>query len=129
MKRSLFAVLAVFSLIALTGCKTIPASSADVQIAQTPLICDGKDACDKMWKKASYWISTNSGYKIQSANDAVIQTYNAPNYSTTWAFQVSREPLDGAKERIWFGPSCGRVPACQEDPVTITARFKSYVGN
>jgi hypothetical protein len=129
MNRFFSYAFAALMFAALSGCETIPASSSEVLAAQTPLICDNKEACDKMWRKASYWISTNSGYKIQTANDAVIETFNAPNYSTTWAYQVTREPLEGTKERIWLRPSCGRVPACSQDPRSMAARFKTYVGN
>ena len=129
MQHSIFPISVALLTLTIGGCKTIPPSSHDVELSQKPLICESKELCDKMWKKASFWVATNAGYKIQTANDVVIQTYNAPNYSMTWAFQVSREPLEGTKERIWLRPSCGSVPSCQEDRRTLAARFKTYVMN
>lgn len=117
-------VVIVAALVA--GCATkppMPIEAWETQEADEPFRCIGVDACAVAWRRAQVWVVQNAGMKIQTATDAVIQTYNAPTYSTRWAFQVLREPQGGGAERFNFSASCGEVPMCGLAPWRMLARF------
>lgn len=85
--------------------------------------CVGAAQCSTAWRAAQAWVVANSGYKIQVVSDAIIQTYNATNYSTSWAFTVTREPRGGDVERFFIVPSCGQAPLCRMVSWRMSARF------
>lgn len=112
----------------LAGCATKPPpSEADVAEAYAPLVCVGAQQCTEWWRRSQVWVANNSGFKIQILSDAIIETYNPPNYSLRWAFSVTREPIGEGKEQIKIAPNCGPVPICQDYPQTLMAKFKRYV--
>lgn len=60
---------------------------------------DVKDA----WGRAQAWIAQNSGVKIQTATDYLIETYGtqlAGITETVFAYQVTRAPLGGGRSQI-----------------------------
>tara|TARA_B100001105_G_scaffold253676_1_gene247718 strand:+ start:1677 stop:2093 length:417 start_codon:yes stop_codon:yes gene_type:complete len=99
------------------------------QAALAPLICDDPVTCAKYWRRAQAWIIGNSGMKVQTATEMQISTFNALSYSTVWAYTARREPLEGAKERIWLTPSCGQTPLCGDNPYRLILDFKRYVAS
>lgn len=104
-----------------------PLLMEDVLEANAPLICNGAEQCNTWWRRAQYWVTTNAGFKVQTATDIVIETYNPPNYSLSWAFRATREPRDGGSDRIRLTPSCGPAPVCQAHPQSLVAKFNRYV--
>jgi len=52
------------------------------------------DSLDKkMWARANYYVSSNADMKIQTANEYLIDTYNATSVGLA-AYTISKEPLD-----------------------------------
>lgn len=114
----------------LTGCVMPPTMQTaapyeqwEMDEANKPVECVGAAQCAAVWRAAQVWVINNSGFKIQVVSDAIIQTYNAPNYSTNWAFTVTREPRGGDVERLFIVPSCGAAPLCRLSGWRMTARF------
>ena len=128
-KNSLaLAVIATIAASALTGCATQrQLSQSEIDEANAPLYCEGRDECDFMWRKAQVYVSTASGYKIQTATDSVIETYNAPAYSMTWAYKLTKAPIKPGKDRILMTPSCGPAPICQGGPMEMVQMFKRHM--
>jgi hypothetical protein len=99
----------------------------DEIIAENGIVCSGAQQCSELWRRTQYWISTNSGFKIQTATDVVIETYNPPAYSSRWGFAARKEPLSAGQERITILPSCGQAPICRETKGEMLNRARSYV--
>lgn len=95
----------------------------ETEEANLPVECKGAAQCATVWRAAQVWVANNSGFKMQVVSDAIIQTYNAPNYSQRYAFQVTREPRGGDLDRILIVPSCGGAPMCRLSPWRMSARF------
>ena len=130
MAKIIFIAIAIAGLTGLAGCSGMqraPVNGIDQVLADQPLICEGASQCSDMWRRAQFYVAQNAGYKIQTATDVVIQTYNPPDYSTTWAYKLTREPLGGGRERIWVAASCGQFGICRDDKVTMIARAKGYL--
>lgn len=121
-----FKLLAAATAIALGGCasRAPELSPSQAEELNRPLTCEGAEACGKLWRRAQIWVSENAGYKIQVATDAIIETYNAPTYSSTWAMKLVRLPREGAKEEFRISMSCGQVPLCGASAEKMIIRFK-----
>lgn len=104
-------------------------SPSQVREIYTPLICEGQEACAKLWRRAQVWVAQNAGYKIQVATDAVVETYNASTYSSGWAMKLVRIPRDGNKEELELTLSCGQVPLCGAPEERMMLRFKRELSN
>src|SRR4051812_2232264 len=83
-----------------------PMSEADAAELAVPLTCTGADECQKLWRRAQVWVIQNSGYKIQIATDAVVETFNPRDYSLVWGFSLTRMPGNGNEETIELTPTC-----------------------
>jgi hypothetical protein len=114
------------SVLALGACASEPyiPTAKVVEAAKTPVICEGKEACDIMWSKAQIWVSENSGYKIQVATDSIIETYTAPDYSPEYSVKMTKMPLGNGKQELSLSIYCGYPAMCREKPVVFQARFR-----
>jgi hypothetical protein len=111
--------------VAVSGCAApvyVLSDEERQQLAQ-PVECRGAEPCSALWRRVQAWVARNSGYKIQTASDAIVQTFNAQDYSTSWAMQVVREPVGNGVERLSFSASCGRAPICGQSADQVRARF------
>ena len=119
-------IFVLWLVVAVVGCATRKEPLSDYDLAELaePLECKGVVECGRLWRKAQAWVVQNAGYKIQSATDAYLQTYNAQSYSSNWAMQLTRMPIGPDTERINLDPSCGPTPLCKEDSSLIIARFR-----
>lgn len=124
-------IVATFAL-ALAGCglpAKAPSSMTSAEVAEynTPIDCDGAEECGLLWRRAQAWVVQNSGFKIQIATDAIVETYNPPTYSTRWAFRITRTPITKTRERIQVEPNCGEVPLCSRRKDSMVAAFNAYL--
>jgi len=76
------AVVAVAVITSLSGCISAAQeqknNEARAYIASnTPVVGNSKEECDQMWSKTQYYITKNSGMKLQTVSDFAIQTFNA----------------------------------------------------
>lgn len=127
MKKSV-ALFAGLTALMLAGCATRPPLTNDqVAEAQRPIVCVGKEQCDRFWAKAQIWLSQHSEYRIQSATDTVISTYAPTNQEAKLSFVVLKEPTsNGANIRLQV--SCGNLIGCPSmSPMEALLSFRRYV--
>ena len=108
-------VIAVAASIFLSGCATTYMPNATAWIA-----CKGKQ-CDALWSRAQVWLATNSSYRIQIANENIIQTYGPLEGVGEVAYTITREKMQGADEKIVIRGHCYSTPyGCFYDPAPAT---------
>ena len=92
----------------LAGC-AVPATqatSSEASEANLPLMCENDAQCQAMWRRSQVWIAENSGWKIQIATDAIIETYNPPEGSRKRFYRITRESVGGGREQIKIASGC-----------------------
>jgi hypothetical protein len=116
--------------ILVSGCvmpNTVP-SEVNSQVAN-PLICEGKDQCDLYWQRAMFYVNNNSRYKVQNANENLIQTYSPTGGSTYLGYNISREPLGNGRFRIWARVWCDNMFGCEPAIYPEVAKIKRYIAS
>ncbi|RBW66333.1 hypothetical protein DS893_04750 [Vibrionales bacterium C3R12] len=93
---------------------------------ETPLLCT-QNTCDKMWERGTFFISQNTGFKIQVHNNMIVETWNSTGSSTGLAFKMTKEPLPDGAYRIWTTSQCGHSLYCDKDPIATVAKAKWYM--
>lgn len=118
----------VLLLALLAGCATKSTlNSNQAREANEPLFCEGKDQCDTYWQRAQIFVATHSKWKIQIANDTLIQTYGPGQYDTASAFSIMKEPSGSDKYRIKISVGCNNPIRCIPLPIDAAYAFKKYV--
>lgn len=114
MKLKAIAIAAVVA--AATGCATYR------QTAVATLVCESQATCDSIWQRAQVWVATNSAYRIQLANNNIIQTYGPhENVHDAVAFTITREPTTSGTTAIRIRGSCHpTIYGCLFDPAPLT---------
>lgn len=115
----------VTALVLLGACAT-PVSSPLMDEARQPLVCVSKPVCDRQWQRVQSWIAQNSGWRIQIANDVLIQTYGPGRNTTDLAFTAIRENRDDGTASIHFTAGCDNVFGCHPHPALAIANLKAY---
>lgn len=95
--------------------------------ANEPLLCANKAQCDTYWQRAQVWVSTHSGYKVQTATDAIIQTYGPFGAKVELAHQVLRLPNENGSARIIIKSNCDNIFGCHPEPYRAAVDFKRFV--
>jgi hypothetical protein len=104
--------------------------------AATPLIlgpatgaseatCD--TGCREAWERAQLWVVHHSKWKIQTATDVLIETFNPTQYDPSYGFTATKEPLGGGRSRISLGMSCGNPFGCNPRAADVSMAFNYYV--
>jgi hypothetical protein len=93
----------------------------------TPLYCESSESCKTMWERATFFVNSNAGFKLQVHNDTIIQTYNPSEFSPKLAFSISKEPLGNGKYQIWTKAWCANMFGCQPNEYEAVARAKRYM--
>lgn len=105
-----------------------PKLSSELQYElDTPLYCDDEKSCKTLWERATYFVNSNAGFKLQIQNDTVIETYNPVQNSPKLAFSISKEPLGNGKYQIWTKAWCANIFGCQPNQYEATAKAKRYM--
>lgn len=116
------------SLWLLSACASPPKLDANLAgELDRPLYCEGEQQCREMWERAMFFVSNYAAYKIQIANDSLIQTYNPEQYSPRLAYKVSKEPLGGGRYQIWTNAYCANAFGCSPTWQEGVARAKTYI--
>lgn len=127
-RKTLPAVLACMLATLLSGCVQNQVRPEILEAAKVPLTCRDKAQCDLYWQRANIWVAAASTYRIQIANDSVIQTYGPFNNEPKLAFQVFRVPEESGAARILIKPVCGNLFGCPSMGVEEAAvAFKQFV--
>ena len=123
--------LLLVAALVLTGCASPvlppPPSDTDMIDSKLPVRCSSKEQCDRWWRAAQVWVVKNSGYKVQIATDAILQTYNASSGRAAYSVEVTRSPEENDVDLIEIEARCGWAGHC--DPVyeTFIADFKRFI--
>lgn len=112
-----------------TGCATAPQKQlSDAELRDLePVVCESEVACQKAWQRAQLWIVNNSSYKIQIANDVVIQTFNPTQSSVRSGFTVTKEPVSGDKQAIKMRSYCDNMFGCRPTHTELLLSFNRYL--
>ena len=114
----------------LAGCATQQGASlspTDRAELDVPLYCEGESECNSMWERAMFFVSSNAGYKMQIANDILIETYNPTQYNTKLAMRVTKEPLGNGNYHIVTTAWCNNVFGCTPDAYVMILKAKRYM--
>ena len=124
MKKALLATLCVLAV----GCTTRGQVNPDVmQIATTPLTCSNATECSLWWQRAQTWVANNSTYKIEAANDSLIQTAGPLGGKRALAYQITKTPNNDGTATIGFAAHCDSSLGCKPNPWEAGADFKEFV--
>nr|WP_229655743.1 hypothetical protein [Pantoea sp. 201603H] len=120
--------LLCLTIILLSGCaaKVDPALQAE---AMKPLTCQDEKQCDLYWKRSQFWLANNSAWKIQTATDTLISTYNPTPNSPLLAYQVSKMPNENGSSQIFIKPFCDNIFGCRPNIYQAVVNFKTFVRN
>ena len=112
----------------LSSCSPMPSSEqAATPESKEPVLCINKAQCDAYWQRAQAWVANNSGYRLQTVTDVVIETYGPVSTQTGLAFRITKVPDDKEGARIFVIPSCANVFGCTPTPTDAVIAFKRFV--
>lgn len=126
-------VLIILSCLTITSCALEPTQSEVEELSQQARVrdtiptCEIEKECQNKWDAAQVWVSQNSGYKIQTASSAIIETYNSTDGSTALAMKVLKEPLGSGKYRFVLSAGCANLFGCDKRPIDVIQRFNDYI--
>lgn len=80
-----------------------------------------------MWEMAQLWVVKNAGYKIQTATNVLIQTYNATGSRVELAATVTKEPLGQGRYKIVAQLWCDNIFVCRPDRLDALLDFNRTV--
>lgn len=108
-----------------TGSSIHTALAPAIESGVTEADCD--TTCSEQWQRAQLWLAKHSKWKIQTATDAIIQTFNPTGYDPSYGFSVTKEPLGGGRYRITMELACGNPFGCSPKSEDVRAAFYYYV--
>lgn len=124
-------VLLVLVLFCLSGCSI---TSKRLQSTLVPASGIGDSVfcaqgCASEWARAQLWIVNHAHWKIQTANDVLIQTYNPGNSDVSYGFTITKEPHSDGRSLIRLALACGNMFGCDPTPDDVRKAFYYYVKN
>ncbi len=120
----------LFTLVmALMGCATV---STRLQSALAPAANIGdsvtcQNECKAEWQRAQLWLAKHSKWKIQTATDVLIQTFNPTQYDPSYGFSVMKEPVGSGTYVIRMELFCGNLFGCDPKPLDVKKALFYYV--
>ena len=126
MKLFKILALACFALLSGSCAPTQAMLVKQSQVAETIPTCSDDRDCDRKWVAAQAFVTQNSGFRIQTATDAIIETFG-PTTAVAFAFNVVKEPIVDAGYRFLVTVYCGNIFGCGEDPWDVALRFNNYL--
>jgi hypothetical protein len=90
-----------------------------------PVTCDSN--CTMAWERAQFWIAKHGAWKIQTATNVLIQTYNPPDQDTRYGITATKEPLEGGRYTIKLALYCANIIRCDPRSEDVAAAFNHYV--
>lgn len=124
-------LLTVFAAVLIAGCATGSSPQVNAkrqQFEATIPTCSGEADCSAKWDAAQLWVVKNSGYKIQTATNVLIETYGSVGSSTDLAVRVTKEPLGGGAYKFVVYVYCGNIFGCFPDPWDTALAFNREIG-
>ena len=96
----------------------------DALIAPT---CKDKSTCDLYWQRAQIWVSQHSSWRIQTANETIIQTFGPGNKEITLAYTITKIPDGKGGASITYQASCDNIFGCEMRPVDAFVSLKRFI--
>jgi hypothetical protein len=90
--------------------------------------CEGAADCKAKWEAAQLWVVHNAGWKIQIANDVLIETFNPAQNSPAIAARVTKEPLGGGKYKLVATIWCSNMFGCVPNAWDAALAFNRDIG-
>ena len=127
LRRTLAAAAALLAIAA--GCYNNAALTNALAPARTaPIPTCEASSCAEMWQRAQLWVVNHSKWKIQTATDVVIETFNPVGYDASYGFTITKEPQGSGKYDIMMKASCGNAFGCNPKMNDVWNAFNYYVG-
>lgn len=120
-------LLPIIAIIAVSGCASNKPLTTEQTQALTPIQCANKTQCDLFWQKTQVWVAKNSGYRIQTATDVLIQTYGPHGSTTTMAYTVIKEPDSNGGATLSMRAACDNWIGCDIPPVDAIMAYRKYL--
>ena len=116
-----------------SGCATVSPQQKQIW-RETGPVCFTKPDCDAKWAAARNWVQENTGHKIKTYSDNLIETYHPPDASPKIAASVSKTPDGTSSEgnqiniiaiKVWCTKILGCIPTVDESVL----KFNQYVSS
>lgn len=129
-KKPTPAILLLTTSILLSSCASTPSPQQEIkktEFISTIPVCDVKIDCEAKWEAAQLWVANNAGYKIQTATNVVIETFNPTRDDTYLAAKITKEPLGGGKYKIVATLWCNNMFGCNPDKWGASVAFNKSI--
>jgi hypothetical protein len=129
--KRVISVSVILTWLITSGCASAPSREVQEKKAQfesTIPVCEGEADCKAKWEAAQLWVVHNAGFKIQTATDVLIETYNPGPSAATVAVRVTKEPLGGGKYKIIAVIWCNNIFGCVPNVWNAALDFNREVG-
>lgn len=125
MKSSATLCVLVAGFMTLAGCLAATPVRLGSAANAAPVTCDTN--CTTAWQRSQLWLVKHSRWKIQTATDVLLQTYNPPDQDTSYGFTVTREPVGDGRFTIRMALQCANFIRCDPARSDVLAAFNHYV--
>ncbi len=116
--------LGLASCLALAGCASAAPQAAS---PPRPVTCKAGPDCDAKWSRALAWVTSNSGYKLQTQTDSVVQTMGPITDSPRPAYTVTKLATGPGTFEITFTGGCDNIFGCVPSIDEARAKFADFV--
>jgi hypothetical protein len=117
--------------VTLCGCGGAPQNSADAEAMRAsidlPVVCTRGPDCDAVWSRAAAWVVQHSSYKIQTANDSIIQTMGPTQYNPSPAYTITKTANAAGNYEVRLAGGCDNIFSCIPSIEESRASFKQFV--
>ena len=126
-KTTTASLLAIF----LAGCAGPQPLTPEQTKMMVGAVCNSPSECTIMWQRAQLWLANNSIWRIQLANDTLLQTFGpGSSNSTELAYTITKTPIGGDKYQIRMRAGCDNIFGClPKSAVERIIEFNTYLSN
>jgi hypothetical protein len=96
------------------------------QDAAQPLTCSKGSDCEEKWDRALIWVQNNSGSKVDTANESIINVH-IPQSSSSAIFTITKTEANPGTYTINFRAGCSSMLGCTPSILELRASFANYV--
>lgn len=87
--------------------------------------CTSDVQCRVMWTRARQWLIANTSYKIQTATDDMLETYNGGRSDTGLAIRVTKDAQPDGSYTFDAIVGCNNFIACDRDLFDVRRSFNT----
>ncbi|MHB2032557.1 MAG: hypothetical protein ACYCVE_04180 [Gemmatimonadaceae bacterium] len=99
---------------------------APANVFGASVACDST-SCKDDWDRAQLWIVNHSKYKIQTATDVLVETFNPSDDAPNYGFTATKEPQGSGHYVIALALTSGNMLGCDPKPRDVQRAFLFYV--